>query len=161
MKRVYCFLVGLIFSGCINNLNTAANFHYDKLDIKIISPFGCLQEITLMKSGHGKFLQGLPAESIRSESFVFDTLFSTYNFLISDTRSHDSIGSFVSGIMQQRISRGFRSDSYRIMVIVNDQKYYDVYGHTELTHKMVAFFDKFLIDQRKYCEYFSTFHPQD
>ena len=124
-----------LFLLCGNNQVESKRASFKSCVIRIMSPFGCYQEIVLTNYGSGVFKQGLHDGDIREKDIK-------------------QINAAITSMMSDTVKGSYKYDAYRFQVFINEVPNIDVYGNTVKINDVLKMLLNHLPYAKNYCEFF-------
>ena len=158
MNKIFYIPLGLIMSSlfllCGNNQVESKRASFKSCVIRIMSPFGCYQEIVLTNYGSGVFKQGLHDGDIRVQNVVIDSLYRIDSFKIDIEKDIKQINAAITSMMSDTVKGSYKYDAYRFQVFINEVPNIDVYGNTVKINDVLKMLLNHLPYAKNYCEFF-------
>jgi hypothetical protein len=154
----YLFLSLAIFSCSNENKKSQNNRAFENSKIVILSPYGCYQEIEFNFKGEGYLKTALYSGSILDGNVKLDTIFKIDSFHIQDTQRLSEIHKILQSVIDtESVKVGFKNDTYRNKLFVNDSCKINVYGLTNRLSELLNCLIYYLPTSNEKCEFLSLF----
>jgi hypothetical protein len=136
------------------------NKSFDTFAIRIISPYGCYEEVRLTKFGLGMYKSGLHDGNSEAENITLTSLYVADSFFVRRAKDLKKLNKLIASLKGDSIRGNFKYDAYRFQASIDGIQKVDVYGNTVSINEILKILIKYLPLSNAKCEFLKLYNSK-